>query len=537
MLHVTRDTQFMSTAFENLVCENPNGMNQNDAQINYEKMPLTYKKCVKKNIFINFFSFSSMESILWHDYEAGGTDATQVPPMQYAAIRTDVDMNIIDEPTDILCKLHGDKIPHPVAIKITGISPMNCLENGLAEPLFFRVIHKEMSVAKTCTTGYNSMGYDETISRFGFWRSLLPVYSREFTNGNTRWDLLPVTAAFSSLKVKGLIWPDVDGKRSLRLEEVAKANGIEQEHAHDALCDVRALIDWSKKLKSASLMLWNELYSCRRKNMIIPRTRKGTVVLHCKAGYGHSKKYVEPLLMLGGLSSDKNKAIGIKLRDVDALRELWKVNSSTVRERLYMKTDELDSLGFKRPPIEIFAVNKTVAIMTLPWVAQQPDLELPNDINIEELNVLSKKIMGNQLFIDKLIESVDVDSFDDKTDIPADIALYSSGFPSKKDQNNITLLSGRSIKLAFSSPLEWDNSVYHTLWVIARCKLFINNGVLTDKEITKWELYRLHSITTKIVNKKHDFVNLDSAISALEMADLPAELEKDYRGFLKKIEK
>merc|ERR1712000_492774 len=194
--------------------------------------------------FISFFMGPSRATFLWHDYEAGGTNAKSTVPMQFAAVRTDMELNVIDIPIDIYCKLDCDKLPHPQAVAITKISPMKCMREGLPEPEFFRHIKIEMSISETCVTGFNSMKYDEEITRFGLWRSLIPVYQREFENGNSRWDLLPVVSAFASLKVPGLNVPtNDDGLPTLKLELLALANGISQVNSHNAVDDTFALID------------------------------------------------------------------------------------------------------------------------------------------------------------------------------------------------------------------------------------------------------------------------------------------------------
>lgn len=41
---------------------------------------------------------------------------------------------------------------------------------------------------------------------------------------------------------EGIVWPEEDGRVSLKLERLTHANGIEHGQAHDALSDVRATI-------------------------------------------------------------------------------------------------------------------------------------------------------------------------------------------------------------------------------------------------------------------------------------------------------
>ena len=92
-------------------------------------------------------------TFLWHDYETFGTDARKDRPAQFAAIRTDADLNPIGEPINILCQPAPDYLPDPGSCLITGITPQQCLENGLPEWQFARRIHDELSQPGTIGVG------------------------------------------------------------------------------------------------------------------------------------------------------------------------------------------------------------------------------------------------------------------------------------------------------------------------------------------------------------------------------------------------
>lgn len=54
-----------------------------------------------------------------------------------------------------------------------------------------------------------------------------------------------------ALRPEGIIWPEnEDGFPSFRLEHLTRANGVEHEHAHDAMSDVHAtiaMVSWSNR--------------------------------------------------------------------------------------------------------------------------------------------------------------------------------------------------------------------------------------------------------------------------------------------------
>ena len=80
-------------------------------------------------------------TILWHDYETSGTDPRRDRPLQFAAIRTDEDLNPIGEPQTFYCKPAKDLLPNPEACLVTGITPQYALEHGLTEVDFMARVH------------------------------------------------------------------------------------------------------------------------------------------------------------------------------------------------------------------------------------------------------------------------------------------------------------------------------------------------------------------------------------------------------------
>jgi len=207
-----------------------------------------------------------MQTFLWHDYETFGVDPRRDRPAQFAGVRTDLELNEIDEPLTLYCRLADDYLPHPAACVLTGITPRLSDRLGLVESDFALAIFDAMSVPGTINVGYNSLRFDDEVSRHLFWRNLLDPYAREYANGNTRWDLIDVLRMCFALRPEGMEWPSrADGAPSFKLEHLCRANGIEQPGAHDALVDVRALLDLARKLKRAQPKLWQHALKLRYK--------------------------------------------------------------------------------------------------------------------------------------------------------------------------------------------------------------------------------------------------------------------------------
>ena len=192
-------------------------------------------------------------SFYWHDYETWGTDPRRDRPCQFAGQRTDLDLNPIGPPLVIYARPAADILPHPEACLITGLSPQMAAERGLPEAEFAADIARELSRPGTCGVGYNSLRFDDEVTRHLFYRNLRDPYGREWQNGNSRWDLIDTLRLAHALRPTGINWPTgEDGVASFRLEGLTQANGIEHSGAHDALADVRPPSPWPASSGTAS---------------------------------------------------------------------------------------------------------------------------------------------------------------------------------------------------------------------------------------------------------------------------------------------
>ena len=139
-------------------------------------------------------------TFLWHDYETFGANTRLDRPAQFAAIRTDAELNEIGEPLMIYCRPANDYLPDPQSCLITGITPQLCLEKGLPEREFANRIEAEFAQPGTIGVGYNTIRFDDEITRFMFWRNLIDPYAREWQNQCGRWDLLAVVRMRCALR-------------------------------------------------------------------------------------------------------------------------------------------------------------------------------------------------------------------------------------------------------------------------------------------------------------------------------------------------
>jgi len=227
-----------------------------------------------------------MNSFYWYDYETFGISPKVDRIAQFAGIRTDENLDILDEQM-FYCKPTHDTLPSPEACAITGISPQLCEQKGLIENEFIKKINSEFSIPGTCTVGYNSISFDDEFTRYALFRNFIDPYAWHYKNGNTRWDILDVVRLCYALKKdSSLNWAYNDkNKPVFKLDRLSIANGIEHSDAHDALADVRATIEIAKIIKKTQPQLFDFAFSLREKKTVKSKINMFEPMLHISGTY------------------------------------------------------------------------------------------------------------------------------------------------------------------------------------------------------------------------------------------------------------
>ena len=203
-------------------------------------------------------------TFFWHDYETFGTDPRRDRPAQFAGIRTNGELEVIADPVMLYCKPPTDSLPHPEACLLTGITPQLAEREGLIECEFAAAVLEELGARGTCGVGYNSIRFDDEFTRNLLYRNFHDPYEREWKDGNSRWDLIDLACMCYALRPQGIEWPRRDdGSPSFRLEDLASANGLKQQRAHDALSDVEALIELARLIRRRQPRLYRSCRPCR----------------------------------------------------------------------------------------------------------------------------------------------------------------------------------------------------------------------------------------------------------------------------------
>jgi hypothetical protein len=252
------------------------------------------------------------DSFLFYDLETFGQDPRRTRISQYAAIRTDADLNEIDTPVSFFVRPADDLLPSPMATLVTGITPQQALAEGISEAEAFDRINEQLSRPGTCALGYNTLRFDDEFVRYGLFRNFHDPYEREWRNGNSRWDLLDMLRLMRAMRPDGIQWPlREDGATSFKLEHLAEANNVREGDAHEALSDVRATIGMARLFKQSQPRLWDYALKLRDKRFVggLLDVAAMKPVLHISMRYPASRLCAAPVLPLAVHPTINNRVI------------------------------------------------------------------------------------------------------------------------------------------------------------------------------------------------------------------------------------
>ncbi|WP_295925843.1 exodeoxyribonuclease I [uncultured Xanthomonas sp.] len=303
------------------------------------------------------------DSFLFYDLETFGADPRRTRIAQFAAVRTDAELNVIEEPISFFVKPADDLLPSPVATLITGIAPQQALREGVSEAEAFARIAEQMARPQTCTLGYNSLRFDDEFVRHGLFRNFYDPYEREWRNGNSRWDLLDMLRLMHALRPEGIVWPQrEDGATSFKLEQLALANGVRDGDAHEALSDVYATIGMARHFRRSQPRLWEYALKLRDKRFCGSLLDAVAMqpVLHVSMRYPAARLCAAPVLPLARHPRIDSRVLVFDLEG--DIEPLLRYTPEQIADRLYTPQADLPE-GEQRIPLKEVHLNKAPALV------------------------------------------------------------------------------------------------------------------------------------------------------------------------------
>src|SRR5262249_10587345 len=107
------------------------------------------------------------KTYLFYDIETTGLNKAFDQIIQFAAIRTDLNLNEIER-QQFFVKLNPDVVPSPQAFLTHRITVNTLYKHGISELEAVTRIHHMLNKPGTISLGYNTLGFDDEFLRFSF---------------------------------------------------------------------------------------------------------------------------------------------------------------------------------------------------------------------------------------------------------------------------------------------------------------------------------------------------------------------------------
>ncbi|MBS0299665.1 MAG: exodeoxyribonuclease I [Proteobacteria bacterium] len=424
----------------------------------------------------------------WHDYETFGADPRRDRPAQFAGVRTDEALNEISEPLVIYCKPARDYLPHPEACLLTGITPQLADARGLREAEFIARIHAKLAQPATCGVGYNSLRFDDEVTRFTLYRNFYDPYAREWQQGNSRWDIIDLVRMTYALRPNGITWPQhEDGQPSFKLEDLVAANGILHESAHDALSDVRATIALARLLRTQQPRLYDWLLQLRDKRKAAAQLDlvNRQPVVHTTRMYPAKTGCTSLVMPLITEPGNNNSVLVYDLRhDPDMFLPL---STDDLSQLLFTRNDDLPE-GLQRLPVKSVKINKCPALAPRNTLDQEAAerIALDRDACCRHW----QKLCTYPDFFQRVATAYTSRTFEPSSDV--DVALY-DGLLDNADAASLAQIRRATPQQLASARFDFHDQRLPELLFRYRARNWPE--MLTPVEIERWEQVRLQRLT------------------------------------------
>ncbi len=471
------------------------------------------------------------DTLYWYDLETFGRNPQLDRVAQFAGIRTNDSFEPLGEPQVFYCRQTLDYVPDPLSCLITGITPADISENGESEYRFISRIREEFMRPGTCVVGYNSMRFDDEFVRNMLYRNFYDPYEREYSGGNSRWDLVDVMRAAHDLRPSGIEWPrNEDGKPTFKLEELARANGVEQERAHDALSDVRATIGLAKLLHEKQPRLFRYLFSLRRKERVheLVDLYRRTPFTYTSRVFSRAEGCTTAVAPLGVNPRNPNEVLVYDLRHDP--RPLIDGSVEELRARIFSKQQE------QRIPVTGLAVNRAPAIAPISALEREGAAERLN-IDLELCRRHADMLAGEHRLTQKITQVYDRRPESEAKD--PELQLYSGGFFPDADREEFARIHRADAESVPRLQLQCEDPRVPELFRRFVWRNFEEH--LSFEERRKWRSFCASRILMPPSEKVTDFAFFGRKIDEhLQRSDLDGQAKvvlrklADYRDYLKR---
>jgi exodeoxyribonuclease-1 len=470
-------------------------------------------------------STTQTNTLYWHDYETWGEIPAVDRPSQFAGVRTDEDLNIIAEPLMIYCQPAVDVLPKPEACLITGLLPQVAQAKGLPEYEFIAAIQRELGKPGTCGVGYNSIRFDDEVTRYTLYRNFYDPYEREWRNGNSRWDIIDMVRMTRALRPEGIEWPDYeDGRPCFKLEMLSQANNLKHEAAHDALSDVYATIAVAKLIKTRQPKLYDYAYRLRDKRFAARMIDidSGKPLLHISSRFPGENGNAALIVPLAMHPTNKNSVISYNLSaDPQALLSL---PVEELQQRLFTRNEDLPE-GVERLALKEVHLNKTPMLLPAAMLDDATARRLRIDkqrceAHWQQLRNLT--LSERESLLQRLHQLYFAQTFADKTD--PEQQLY-SGFFDEQDKRLMARVRSADARALATGEFPFRDPRLPEMLFRYRARNF--PASLSDAEQRRWRDFCHWRLTSPEAQSSLTLAEFEQRVNALLQSEDTTEPQKN----------
>ncbi len=434
----------------------------------------------------------STPTFFWHDYETTGTDPRRDRPSQFAGIRTTLELEIVAEPVMFYCQPAPDVLPHPQACLITGITPQHALRDGVIEAEFASRVLEQLGAPGTCGVGYNSLRFDDEITRNLLYRNFHDPYEREWKQQNSRWDLIDLVRMCYALRPHGINWPlREDGMASFRLEDLARANQLQQTRAHDALSDVEATIQLARLIRTQQPRLFDYYFGLRRKQRaaeLLDHIHR-TPVLHVSSRYPASRGCLTVIAPLAQHPQQANAVIVYDL-DVDPT-PLLELDAEEIADRVFVSRADLPE-DIERIPLKLVHTNRSPALAPMSTLKDVDHARIQLDTKRALAHL--QRLQDAQGLTEKLRHVFASAGRSAAEPIDPELAIY-AGFPSDQDKSLLAEVRRSNPQELTEHPPAFQDPRYTELLFRYRARNWPES--LDAADHARWQAFRRRRLDTE----------------------------------------
>lgn len=356
-------------------------------------------------------------AFVFYDVETTGLNKRFDQILQFAAIRTDVDLVEVER-FETRSRLMPQIVPSPKALHLTGTSLAEATD--VSRQSHYAMVCEIARVLETWSPaiflGFNSISFDEEFLRQAFYQCLHPVFLTN-TNRNARADVLNLMRAAGTLH-PSVIRPAVGPDRAhvYRLGPLAAANGINPGRAHDAAHDVEAILELCRLVRSGAPELWSAFLRFSSRTSVVDFV--GSEDAFAYFDFYGTPRVMHFLTRVGVSQRDRNVHYCLDLAgDIDALRRL---EQPALTERMMVEPR----------PIRRLKVNASPLLYPL-WDIEESLFEETSE---EDLTRTASSVRADPEFMARLADAAAATETVYPVSEHVELQIYGGGFFSDADR-------------------------------------------------------------------------------------------------------